>query len=81
MDPRLPDRTRRAFDARRGVARLGYVLLIGWVVAVIGLFVFSVWYHPQPVSVSDLLVVVAAALLVPLFVFALWQLLRRLLFD
>ena len=69
---------RRGFDLRRRLARLGYVLLIGWQVAVFGLFIFSVWYHPQPVGVSDLLIVVAAALLVPLFVFAIYQMLMRL---
>jgi hypothetical protein len=77
MEPRdlVP---RRAFDPRRGWARLGYVLLIGWWVAVFGLFIFSIWYQPQPAGVWDLMIVVAAALLVPLFVFAIWRLLARL---
>jgi hypothetical protein len=79
MESGAPVPPTRTSDPRRALAWLGYALLAGWVIATLGLFLFSVAYYHLLISGSDLLVVVAVAVLVPLFVYSLWRLLVRIL--
>jgi hypothetical protein len=62
-------------DRPRRLAGLGYTLIAAWVIAIVGLFVFIVVYSRLPVSLWDVLVVVAVAVIVPLVFFVLWRVL------
>lgn len=62
-------------DRPRRLARLGYTLIAAWVIAIVGLFVFIVVYSRLTVSLWDVLVVVAVAVIVPLVFFVFWRVL------
>jgi hypothetical protein len=62
-------------DRPRRLARLGYTLIAAWVIAIVGLFVFIVVYSRLTVSLWDVLVVVAVAVIVPLVGFVFWRVL------